>query len=91
MHNKNIKEVKVATKTDPKLLATSIIYSLKEGKHIKLIAFGQAVMVLTKAVCMVNLFKDDTITIDFQPSMQYVTGSDLSIHNAVVFNISIKE
>lgn len=85
--NNNVKEVKVSQKTDPKQLATSIIYSLKDNKTIKAMALGQAIMVLTKAVCMVNLFKDEDMDIQFIPEMQYKTADDLTIRNFVVFTI----
>lgn len=84
-----IKEVKVSVKTDPKQLATSILYALKEDKVVKAIALGQAIIVLTKSLAILNLIKDKQMKFDFQPEMQYITGTgDLNIHNAVVFTIS---
>lgn len=86
----NVKEVKVSTKTEQKNLAASISYSLKEGNIVKCIALVQAIMVLTRAICLVNIFKGEDLKLDFQPSLEYINCNDLEIHNAVVFVIKIK-
>lgn len=85
------KIVKVSRKTDPKQLATSMLYSLKEGYEIEAVALGESIIVLTKALCMMNMFKEPELKIDFQPKMKYVKDQEDEIKNSVSFTINLIE
>lgn len=83
-HNKPIKEVRVSSKTNPKQIATSILYSLNEGKLVRAVSIGESIKTLTKSIALLNTIKPKDIRIDFQPKFEYIETNE-GIANAVVW------
>lgn len=82
---------KISAKTDPKQLATSIIYAVSAGEVIKAISIGESIKVLSKALAMVNLFSGENGTkYDFQPNLEYMPDNDGNIKNALTWTIKLK-
>jgi len=50
---------RVSNKTDPKQLATSIIYSIESGNIVKVGCIGESAKVLMKALGMITVFGKD--------------------------------
>lgn len=47
---------KVSNNTEPKQLATSIIYSVDDGKEVKVSAIGESAKVMLKALGLITVF-----------------------------------
>ena len=84
----NKKEVRVSSKTDPKQLAVSILFSLKEGKEIRAISIGEAVKTMAKAVAMIDVLAKN-IKFNLSLKYEYIETKD-GIKNAIVWTLSIK-
>lgn len=84
------KTVRVSSKTNPKQLATSLIYSLDEGYQVKAIAIGESIKTLAKALAMINLFSRDS-KYDFQPMLEYMKDDSDIFKNVLTWTIRKSE
>lgn len=91
MEEKKIKEVRVSAKTDPKQLATSIRYSLKDKFTVRAYSLGEASLVLFKALALLNIIKDNDEIYDFQPILEYKMDKKGDIKNFLVCEVKKKE
>lgn len=88
--DKEITEVKVSSKTDPKSLATSIIYSLNDNLIVKAISIGEAIKTAAKAVAMIRMILPEETELDLEVRFEYI-NTEMGIKNAIVWLIKYKE
>lgn len=86
----NIKEIRVSAKTNVKMLASSIIYSLEEGLTVKAISIGEAIRTLTFAIALINTAEEKTYDIDINLKIEYVK-TNTGIKDAIVWYLKKKE
>lgn len=88
---KKIIMFRVSKRTNPKSLASSIVYSLSEDSLIKITSIGDSAMIVVKSLAIINAFKGSDVIYISQPNLEYIKDDSGTIKSAIVWTVEVEK